>query len=112
VVIFAPGQTSPTATLSQGIYNPSPLAVDAKNHLYVGSLNPDARSVSVFDASSASPLYTIRSGAPDPRMLALDGNGDLYVANSGTGGIAEYTAGQRTPHLKIDIKADDIAIAP
>jgi hypothetical protein len=112
VVIFAPGHTSPTDTLSQGIHNPSPLAVDAKNHLYVGSVNPDARSVSVFNASSTSPMYTIRSGTPDPRMLALDGNGDLFVASGDTGGITEYRAGQTTPHLKIDTKADDMAIAP
>ena len=73
---FAPGSTTPTATLT-GLQNPQALAFDGSGNLYVA--NVYGNSVSEFAAGSTTPTATL-NGVTFPCGLAFDPSGNLYVA--------------------------------
>ena len=74
---FAPGSTTPTATLT-GLNGPDALAFDSSGNLYVA--NGDGTTVSEFAPGSTTPTATL-TGLNDPEALAFDSSGNLYVAN-------------------------------
>src|SRR5262249_12558301 len=81
VSVFAPGSTTPTATLS-GLNKPEALAFDARGNLFVantGGLDPGT-TVSMFAPGATTPTATL-SGLNAPSALAFDAHGTLSVAN-------------------------------
>ena len=74
---FAPGSTTPSATLT-GLNDPDALAFDASGNLYVA--NTGGNTVSEFAPGSTTPTATL-TGLNDPYALAFDASGNLYVAN-------------------------------
>ena len=90
---FAPGATSPNATLT-GLNYPVGLAFDASGNLYV--TNNSGNSVSRFAPGSTSPSATL-TGLNHPNALAFDGSGNLYVANSGGFSVSKFAPGATTP---------------
>ena len=102
VSVFAPGSTTPTATLT-GLDVPWSLAFDANGNLYVANTHSDPNyigtTVSVFARGSTTPTATL-TGLNNPRTMAFDANGNLYVANwGGSDGttVSEFAPGSTTP---------------
>ena len=78
--VFAPGSTTPTATLT-GLNNPFALAFDSSGNLYVVNYDNNGNSiVSKFAPGSTTPTATL-TGLNNPFALAFDSSGNLYVAN-------------------------------
>ena len=75
---FAPGSTTPTATLT-GLTHPDALAFDSSGNLYVANCS-GSNTVSEFAPGSTTPTATL-TGLNDPEALAFDSSGNLYVAN-------------------------------
>ena len=90
---FAPGATTPNATLT-GLFIPRALAFDGSGNLFV--TNAGDNSVSEFapgaTTSSATPI-----GPIDPNILAFDSSGNLYVANQGGDTVSRFSPGATTP---------------
>ena len=86
---FAPGATTPTATLT-GLDYPVALAFDPSGNLYVA--NWSATTVSEFAPGATTPTATL-TGLNDPHALAVDSSGNLYVANTAPGTVSEFTPG-------------------
>src|SRR5262249_27967165 len=92
VSVFAPGSTTPYATLS-GLFAPTALAFDTHANLYVANANDDTVSecTLAYDTAgnllpgSTAPKATLTGSADaplnDPIALAVDAAGNLYVAN-------------------------------
>ena len=76
---FAPGSTTPTATLT-GLNGARALAFDARGNLFVANFN--GTTVSEFAPGSTAPTATL-TGLNDPIALAFDAQGNLFVANEG-----------------------------
>ena len=106
---FAPGSTTPTATLT-GLNGPSGLAVDGNGDLYVANggiayfngrtIAYTGTTVSKFAPGSMMPSATL-TGLSEPIGLTFDDSGNLYVSNindtvskfTPTSSICEPTAG-------------------
>jgi hypothetical protein len=120
VTVYRAGQTSAAATLTNGVLNPSSIALDAKGELFVanygtglssGSSGTGAAWISVYTTKSTSPVRRITDQVAVPRAMAVTTNGELFVANysgsssssSGSGGfnyIAVYgPASRRALHV-------------
>ena len=89
---FAPGATTPTATLT-GLDFPGALAFDAAGDLYVANGNS---TVSEFAPGATTPTATL-TGLNGPSALALDPRGDLYVANEWGNTVSEFAPGATMP---------------
>ncbi|MDE2136497.1 MAG: hypothetical protein KGJ68_03610 [Gammaproteobacteria bacterium] len=83
------------ASITAGISQPTRLALDRNNHLYVS--NGGTNTVTVYDVSSAGniaantiPQLTAATIGPaniqNPLGLTVDGSGNVYVASNGTAG--------------------------
>ena len=90
---FAPGSTTPTATLT-GLDYPDALAFDSSGNLYVA--NGATNTVSEFAPGSTTPTATL-TGLNEPHALAFDSSGNLYVANEGSSTVSEFAPGSTTP---------------
>ena len=86
---FAPGSTTPSATLT-GLTIPMPWPSTAA----ATSTWPtaDGNTVSKFAPGSTTPSATL-TGLNGPYALAFDGSGNLYVANWGNGTVSEFDPG-------------------
>jgi autotransporter-associated beta strand protein len=87
---FAPGATTPTATLT-GVNVPIAMAFDASGNLYVSNFGGTTVSKFAPGATTASATLT---GLSAPRGLAFDASGNLFVANANT--VSEFTPGATT----------------
>lgn len=113
VLVFAPGQTKPSRTISWGAPSPYSIAVAPNGTLYVANLGPfnvgyGASSISVYAPGKSAPSYSIVDGISSPIYITVDAAGTLYVANcpgcelpyyglSQTGSVSEYAPGEKDP---------------
>lgn len=87
VGLFELGSTTPYATLSFGIANPTAIAFDRSANLIVANcLQGCSGTSSVDNIAIFAPPYTgvpafLSNGVYAPQALALDAAGDLFVAN-------------------------------
>jgi hypothetical protein len=94
---FAPGSTTPTATLT-GLNQPRALAVDGSGNLFV--VNAGNNTVSKFAPGATTPMATL-TGLYQPWALAVDGSGNLFVLNTASDGskniVSEFAPGATMP---------------
>jgi streptogramin lyase len=70
---------------------PTGLAVDALNHLFVADHYDN--TIGEYDATTGAAIHVpFISGLNQPGGLTLDGNNHLFVVNSGNGTVSEYDA--------------------
>ena len=90
---FAPGATTPSATLT-GLSTPAALAFDSSGNLYV--VNIGNNTVSKFAPGATTPTATL-TGLMNPKALATDGSGNLYVVDYAYGAVVVFAPGSTTP---------------
>jgi len=89
VTLYAYGQTTPLATIANGVTNPQALIFDAAGNLFVADL---PGSITVYAPPYNQAPTTIGSGVNHPQALALDSRGDLFVANgNGSNTVTMYS---------------------
>jgi streptogramin lyase len=101
ILVFPPGSTTPSRTIS-GLSAPAfGLAIDASGDIFVSEYT--AQDVKEFTPSGGgTPSRTLSSstsptGINKPEGLAVDSSGNLYVANGGgTIGVSVYAPGTST----------------
>jgi hypothetical protein len=84
VLVFAPGSTSPSKTLS-GLTSPSAVAVGSDGTVYVAEFSQNA--VVEVDPGARSPSRKLSIVSPEG--VALDANDNLYVSYNTTGGTGD-----------------------
>jgi hypothetical protein len=79
--------TNSTPTPSQGLYQPTGLAVDSSNNLYIADSSHNCVRKLPFGASGVASITTVAgtcgsavSATPNPNGLALDVSNNLYIA--------------------------------
>ncbi len=102
---FAPGSTTPTATLT-GLSEPQGMAFDSEGNLLVanyGNYTGNGTTVSEFAPGHTTPMATL-TGLNGPINLVFDSSGNLFVANyhqgSGTT-VTEFAPGSTTPTITL-----------
>jgi sugar lactone lactonase YvrE len=88
VMVFAPGATTPSYTIT-GFAQPYGVAVDAANNVYVA--DQGANCVNVYPPGSTTPSVEMSIGMSGPWQLAFDSQGNLYVANDQGNDVTEYS---------------------
>jgi 6-phosphogluconolactonase (cycloisomerase 2 family) len=95
VVVYVPGLTAPSETITAGISNPVALAFDPTGNLYVA--NRTGNSITAYAPGSTNVLRTITEGIDEPQDVAFDRSGDLYVSNLGNSTVTVYGVGTTKP---------------
>ncbi len=103
-MVYEVGEKKPTQVISKGIVQPTAMAVDSSNNLYVANScgYPDCASgmVSVYKAGADSPYLTLSNvGVPD--AVVVDSAGTVYVGSGNN--ITEFAAGKSTPKVTIPV---------
>jgi hypothetical protein len=82
---------SPEGSITDGISNPSGIAVDSKGALYVN--NVGSGTITVYSQGKSSPRLTI----PTTGFygIAVDSKGDIFASTGGT--VAGYRPGKKKP---------------
>jgi hypothetical protein len=108
---FAPGATTPTATLT-GLLMPWGMAFDGSGNLYVGNsaAQNNNSTISKFAPGATTPTTTL-TGADGVSALAFDSSGKLYAANYYNGTVSEFAAGATTPTATLSGLKDPDALA-
>jgi hypothetical protein len=97
VQIYAPGSTTPTLTLSQGLTDPGAAAADASGNVYVANDNGSASSILVYPPGQTTPSGAITSPLfSRPVAEVFDGAGDLYVSDWNLG-VCMIPSGSQEP---------------
>jgi sugar lactone lactonase YvrE len=105
ISVYAHGSGSLLRTISQGVYFPCAITLDASGNLYVA--NYGSSTVAVFPTGASEPSRTINEGVDYPYALTLDHTGNLFVTNfSGGnkrrwGSVTVYPPGHAKPSRKI-----------
>ena len=76
--------TAPSATITNGTYEPQGIALDTSGNIYVA--NYAANDVTIYSPNSYALIAQIQgdsTGISSPVGIALDAAGDIYVANCG-----------------------------
>ena len=109
VTEYAPGQTNPSRTITQGIHHPVALALDAGGNLYVSNngFNDGSKhlgaAITVYAPGSRTPLRKITQGILGPGPIALNAGGDLFVlTGNAKAKLVEYAAGSSKVVRKIN----------
>jgi hypothetical protein len=98
----------PLRQITIGIGNPTGLAVDSSENLYVANLGfagAAGPSVSEYARGSLIPSFTYTTGLTGPRDVAVDAQGVVYVLNeygkpaNQPGNVVEFL-----PHLNVPIR--------
>jgi sugar lactone lactonase YvrE len=89
--VYAPGATSPTRSITDGVTFASVLIFDRSGNLYVANGVNSPFSISAYAPGASTPFETITQGIYEPTALAVDAASNLYVANSSNGGPQSIT---------------------
>ncbi len=89
VTEYAPPYTGTPTTISNGVYLPFALVLDAYGNLFVANEEGGSTVTEYAPPYSGTPT-TISNGVNEPFALALDAAGDLFVANTGGSTVTEY----------------------
>ncbi|MGA8533208.1 MAG: hypothetical protein WB615_03750 [Candidatus Tumulicola sp.] len=104
VYIYAPGSTTPTV-ITNGVYGPEALAVDAQGNLYVANANSATNhipNIVVYAPGAKSPTRSITSGVTNPLVIHCDGKSNLFVMNvTESPTMTVYASGTSTPKATI-----------
>jgi DNA-binding beta-propeller fold protein YncE len=90
--------SNPIGTISHGIREPSGLAVDGQQNLYVA--NTGGNSVTAYERGQATPFETLKDGIISPIDVAAANDGTLYVACSNRSSTAFEVQVFRPKHSK------------
>lgn len=89
----------PVLKITDGVFDPQAMVVDAHGTLYVA--NPTVDDVTEYRSGTIHPFRTIRNGIQEPSGLAIDDAGTLYVGNrmlaAGEVFVSEYPFGSTSP---------------
>lgn len=96
VVVYPPGQTSPSLTLTADLSTPQGVAVDDGGYVYVTNRgNPSG--IAVYPPGSSQPSHYITSTLiQSPIQDVFDGAGNLYFSDPLTG-VSEIAKGTQQP---------------
>lgn len=95
VEVFAPGASTPSITITNGIKNPTAMILDKSGNIYVGN-GENAESVTIY-SSTGNLIRTITNGVYWPQAMAFDKQGRLYVANGPSNDtVTVYQPGKST----------------
>src|ERR1700736_1106698 len=79
--------SNPTPTFSQGLYQPTGLAVDSSNNIYIADSKHNCIRMLANGASGVASLTTVAgtcgsaaSSTPNPDGLVLDASNNLYIS--------------------------------
>jgi hypothetical protein len=97
VVVYPPGSVRASRVISNGIFGPVAMALDAAGNVYVANQS----NVTVYSAGTATLARTIQTGISFPVALAVDSAGALFVANYASDQITKYASGATSPSLTI-----------
>jgi sugar lactone lactonase YvrE len=105
------GQTSPSRTLTSGLYSTSGVAVDASGTVFAS--NKFLGSIEIFPKGKSNPSATITANLTGPDSLAVDKAGDLFIADSSANDVLELVHRAKTPqslHLSGLFRPTGIAV--
>jgi len=86
VMIYPPGATQPSLTLSQGLVNPASAAVEASGSVYVLNRGGSVSDIVVYPAGQTIPSEIITNSLIQvPGQCFFDSSGNLYVSDNSTG---------------------------
>jgi hypothetical protein len=111
ITVYPRGQTSPSRTLTSGLYSTSGVAVDSSGTVYAS--NKFLGSIEVFPKGKSSPSATITANLVGPDSLAVDKAGDVFVADSSANDVLKIAHGSKTPeslHLADLVRPTGIAV--
>jgi hypothetical protein len=77
IVVYKPGKTSPSLTITDGVNYPTGVTVGADGTVYCA--NTGNGTVTEYPKGQTSPSLTITLSAETPENLAVDGSNNLYV---------------------------------
>ncbi len=107
--------SNPTPTPSQGLYQPTGLAVDNSNNLYIADSKHNCVRMLANGASGVASLTTIAgtcgstaSSAPSPNGLVLDATNNLYVSIQDTEvlpSVSTYQVLRQSPGTSLCVMA-------
>ena len=97
---------SPEGSITQGISNPSGLAVDANGSLYVSNIGSSA--ITVYSPGKTKPRLSIPTSGY--YGIAVDSKGDIF-ATSVAGTVYAYRRGMKKPYEKIGGFVNPVGIA-
>jgi hypothetical protein len=107
VVVYDAGapRARPLRHITNGIWIPGQIAVDAAGNLYVPNLGKYANTanLAVYAPGASAPTVTYTTGLTSPTAAAVDSHGNMFVANAcnasceGPGNILEFVPGNPTP---------------
>jgi hypothetical protein len=91
--------------ITNGIWIPGQIAVDAAGNLYVPNLGPhfDTANLAVYKPGASAPSATYTASLTYPVAAAVDSHGNMFVANecnascNGPGNVVEFAPGNPTP---------------
>jgi DNA-binding beta-propeller fold protein YncE len=95
----------PLRRITNGIWTPGQIAVDAAGNLYVPNLGKyfDTANLAVYAPGASAPTATYTTSLTFPVAAAVDSHGNMFVANEcnascqGPGNILEFVPGNPTP---------------
>ena len=87
------GQTSPSRTLTSGLYSTSGVAVDSAGSVYAS--NKFLGSIEVFPKGKSAPTATITANLTGPDGLAADKAGNLFIADSSANDVLKLAHGRK-----------------
>ncbi len=95
IVVYKPGKTSPSLTITNGVDYPTGITVGADGTVYCA--NTGNETVTEYPKGKTSPSLTVPLSDETPENLAVDGNNNLYVQYLGGtlgSGVIEVPPGQ------------------
>ncbi|HEY1429216.1 MAG TPA: hypothetical protein VGF18_06555, partial [Candidatus Tumulicola sp.] len=107
VSVFAPGASTPSYSITNGIDRPGALAFDSHEDLYVANeLAGTSGDVTEYVPGSMTPRATVTSYVDDPTSICLDSNDNLYVADAGTHNVTVYAVKSFVLDQEVPTKGD------
>lgn len=126
IAVYAPGASSPTRTITDGITTAYAMTTDGTGNLYVlnscvnrGGCTNSQNNVAIYSPGGDTPAHVV-NGLDFPVTLAVDISGNLYVANNGSaesdpGSVTVYTSGTYSLIRRVTRNVDNpgyLALSP